>query len=278
MKSLLHKLFSLDVWLDVRTIGFLLMILAFGSATFGYMRVHGTFDVLTMLADFYANISAELGSIAITVLIIDTVNRRYEAKQRIRDLQDDLIRQAGSSINATAVTAVDTIRRRGWLYGEGVQGHTAAILKDADLSSADLQGADLSHADLRGANLEDVNLNRATLRLAMLQSAHLRFASFQNADLWRARLSGADLRHVKFNDADLSFADLNDTLLERGVMYNEKTILPDGSKWTPDADMGLFGAETREIVSVDVIDERTSRLTFADGVQRRWRRGTGWLD
>ena len=52
-----------------------------------------------------------------------------------------------------------------------------------------------------------------------LQEADLRGANLQEANLWGANLQGADLG---------------------GATFDENTMLPDGTKWTPGTDMGRF--------------------------------------
>jgi uncharacterized protein YjbI with pentapeptide repeats len=178
------------------------------------------------------NLYTEAISVGLTILVLNTLQERREERRSVRDLQEQLVREAGSSVNATARTAIDTLRKRGWLYGKGNLGHTDALLKGADLSMASLQTADLSFADLsdtlltladlsgvtlgsgsklsgtdlRGANLSRANLNYISLmgnnlRYADLSGAHLRFANLSHARLERANLSGASLRDANLSDA-----------------------------------------------------------------------------
>lgn len=304
-----RRLMTFDFWLDVRVIGILLMFLAFGSATFGYVRLHGDFDLLTMLGDFYANVSAELGSIAITVLIIDTVNRRYDARQRLRESKERLVQEAGSSSHGVAVTAVDTLRKRGWLGRDNEASDTLALLRGADLSDANLQGVNLAHvnlqktqfqrANLTNANLAQVrlsggNLSRAILRGADLRAsqlggvllngatlfaADLRDADLGDCDLQDADLSGADLRGANLRGANLTGAKLRQTIINNQTQFDEKTILLDGEQWTARTPLFKFDAELRAITNVETnISDQLTVFTFADGSQRRWKRGEGWLD
>jgi hypothetical protein len=67
-----------------------------------------------------------------------------------------------------------------------------------------------------------------------LQAAYLRGASFENATLTGADLTGANLLGTIFTGADLSHAQL------AGAFYDEKTVLPDGTFWTPDTDLARF--------------------------------------
>jgi hypothetical protein len=99
----------------IRKLGVLLLIIAFFIATIGYLNQHeglylGEF-LGNLLGDYYTNASAELASIAITVLIIDALVQRREEEREKRDL----ILQMGSPDKAFAIEAVRQLRARGWL-------------------------------------------------------------------------------------------------------------------------------------------------------------------
>lgn len=89
-----------------------------------------------------------------------------------------------------------------------------AVLSAATLSEADLRGATLSKADLRGADLYRANLSYANLHQARLARADLQRACLGGCSLWGADLTGA--------------------------IFDEETILPDFTKWTPEVDMSRF--------------------------------------
>ncbi len=97
----------------------------------------------------------------------------------------------------------------------------------------------LQEADLRGTNLQEAilwlaNLQEANLRVASLQEANLRVANLQEANLWGTNLWGANLQGAILWGANLQGADLG------GATFDENTMLPDGTKWTPGTDMGRF--------------------------------------
>lgn len=92
-------------------------------------------------------------------------------------------------------------------------------LNGADLMDAHLQGADLSQANLRDAILVAVKLQRANLSQADLQNADLAEANLRGANLTEANLQG-----VRWSD----------------IRADEKTILPDGTHWTPLTDIHRF--------------------------------------
>jgi uncharacterized protein YjbI with pentapeptide repeats len=104
-----------------------------------------------------------------------------------------------------------------------------ATLQEVSLDGADLGGTDLSGANLDGADLREVNLEAATLREANLQGAYLTGANLRGALLANASLEGASLYEANLREADFA-----------GARLDEKTTLPDDTKWTPDADLTRF--------------------------------------
>ena len=216
----------------------------------------------------FLNLGTELvGAVAIYVLLDRFVSQREgQEAEKAR-----LIEELGSSVADVAMAAAEKLRTRGWLADGSCQG---ASLDEADLRGADLPGADLCRAylieaelcgadlrgaDLRGANLYAADLSEASLSGANLSEASLREADLPRADLCRALLCGADLTHADLRSAylieadlrgaDLTHADLSEADLSKadlrgadltGANIDVDTILPDGTKWTPDTDMGRF--------------------------------------
>ena len=94
-------------------------------------------------------------------------------------------------------------------------------------------------AYLIGTKLQSTNCNFANMRFAYLvgtelRGAKMRFADLYKADLRFAKLQGADLRGAVMNFADLQGADIGN------AKFDERTVLPDGTKWTPEVDMAKF--------------------------------------
>jgi hypothetical protein len=54
-----------------------------------------------------------------------------------------------------------------------------------------------------------------------------------------ANLHGAALKGVRLQGADLRGANLEKALLD-GAEFDENSVLPDGSNWTPEADLKRF--------------------------------------
>jgi succinoglycan biosynthesis transport protein ExoP len=117
-----------------------------------------------------------------------------------------------------------------------------ADLRETNLGMANLQGASLTGVDLRGASLGVANLQVADLRAASLSRATLGYANLQNADLTEADLTGANLTHANLKGVSLCYADLAGAVLS-GAELDERTCLPDGSHWTPDADLRRFTSQ-----------------------------------
>ena len=210
-------------------IGFVLAIIAVFIGVAGYVsRNPKGFSLASLVDDFYANGAAELGSIAITVLVIDTINNRRAINQEKRRL----IHQMGSPDNSFAVEAARVLRLEGWLVD--------GTLRGKDFSKADLRNAELDNADLReawfpGAKLNDAKLIEANLYNAWISEADLRGAKLIGADLREvnlrgAYLVGADLTGAKMQGAKLERSDLSNAIL-RSVEFDETTVLPNGRNW-----------------------------------------------
>ena len=202
MMNLISRLRStLKRWLNpIRGAALVLGSLGMVVAIFGSLY-RGSF-ASELIDAFYANVGAELVSIAITVIVIDAL---YERRETTREKQR-LLRQMSSRNNGLAVHAVDELRAHKWL----TDGSTVGIV--------------LQWADLRGAYLLRANLKRARMWRANLAGASLRYASLQ----------GDDLRKVNMDGTFLWFSDLRDTrsLTDRQLAQAftlRKARMPDGS-------------------------------------------------
>ena len=216
---------------------------------------------------FVDGIWPETVGILVTVFFIDRLNKRRDEQRAQQDLQIRLVRDAGSSVNDVALKAIEELRAHGWLTGED------GLLKGANLTNANLQKANLNHANLQratlvGANLQEAELTQTNLDGASLSGANLQGAWLSGVDLqgviwWHAKLDGASLVGVNLQGArltsanfekaylidvnlkeanlfraNLKGADLNASHLEGANLlsaeYDEDTIFPDESKWSPD--------------------------------------------
>lgn len=206
------------------------------------------------------NLWTEAASVVFTFLILDWwTQRRDERLTRERE-KARLTRQMGSRINSEAIRAVEELTANRWVHDGSLR---SLHLDEADLHGANLQYADLydvqllstnlREANLSGANLEQARCFHSDLSGAMLQDANLREAKLLYSCLRGAQLSGADLRGADLTESDLRLAVLHGTNFTRSkndpekwepkevvTCFDERTILPDGSKWTPATDMNRF--------------------------------------
>ena len=143
--------------LTVRNIALLFLFVSISAGLVGYIDQHGgLWRPNPFVGDFYANMAAELASIAITVLIIDTLNdRRVTALEKQK-----LIFQMGSPINSTSREAIRELRQRGWLQNGALRG---ASLAWSNLKDANIRRADLREIDFTGVLIEGTHLQKSIL-------------------------------------------------------------------------------------------------------------------
>ncbi len=238
-------------WITSQRVGVILLTAAIIMGIAGYHSLHSSFDLGAFLADYYANASTELTSIAITVLLIDNLNRRRDERVSRQHELEQLRRQLGSRVNEVASHAAEELRAEGWLTDGTLQSDDLrfADLDRAELWDADLQGVNLQWARLRRTNLTDANLVGTNLTQTTLQDARLAGADLMQANLTDARLSHANLQGARLNHADLTGAhlegarlqdaDLRGAVLTRAI-FDERATLPDGSKWSAENDLARF--------------------------------------
>lgn len=179
----------------------------------GHWQEYGRFDLQHLKRDFYANAGTELISIAITVVVIDTLYRFRERRQ----YKAQLIRQLGSGDRSTALQAVPELKVEDWFYDGALHG---ARLWHADLSLGQMHYANLEGADLRAANLRGTELKSANLRQTRLNHADLSYTEVTEADFSEANLKG-----VRLQGSNISLAQIQSaTTLEGATM-------PDGSSY-----------------------------------------------
>lgn len=218
-------------------------------------------DLLTMFKEMYSNLSSEFVGIAVTVIIVDRLNRRRDDRERLQEL----IKQMVSTDNRRAVDAVETLRLKGWLVNGSLRRAKLfnANLAGANLLAADLTGIFLSISNLTGANMQIVKLDGAVLHSTDLTGAILTLANLRGTDLRntyltrailnRADLTGANLRGANLRGAHLSGANLRGANLREANLRGARlsganfinadligAILPDSTIWAPGRDMREF--------------------------------------
>ena len=261
--------------------GFILAAIAIIIGVLGYLNQHHNMlpGLTDIFGDFYANVSSELISIVITVLVLEGF---YERRQNAQELSR-LKAMLGSDENFVTKIAVAELKLRGWLYDKSLEGTDLssadlsrlylmkASLPETRLGEANLSNAKMSRANLSNATLRKVNLSGASLTKVNLSGAFLAAGNLSGAKLYKANLSEAYLRQVNLSSAllsvtnlsranlrganllgaelskaNLSGANMRDARLDHANMYgvicNEDTILPDESNWTPDVGWTKFGA------------------------------------
>jgi hypothetical protein len=179
MKSMLLNLYqkiskNLKSFMTVRRVAVLFLLAAILLVILGYLNRKGQiigFVPDWFISDFYANISTDLLSIAITVLIIDVLNQQRLEEQE----KSSILLQLGSRNNSTALDALQIIRTRGW--------HADGSMKGINLYRANLEKAFLNNTNLAGANFEQANLKQAYLSYLDLTGAK----NLERAQLAQAR-------------------------------------------------------------------------------------------
>jgi hypothetical protein len=188
----------------VRKIAIPVLALAGSIAIVGQLNQHYGFDegpaIRAIVADDYANAAAEVASVAVAVLVMDSLNERRAEQQ----LKAQLIRELGSTDNRIALRAVRELRTRGWL-------------RDGSLRGASLYKANLAGAMLHETDLQRAKLAKANLAGAFLVDADLQWAKLEGANLAGALLSGANLRGADLRGANLQETDLQGAILEESL-------------------------------------------------------------
>jgi hypothetical protein len=128
----------------------------------------------------------------------------------------------GNRDKSVALQAVEELNSNNWLED--------GSLEHVHLTWGNLEGAPLSKADLRGARLWLTNLRDARLYEANLQGAFLQAVNLQGAQLCGANLAGANL-----TDSNLLNTNLDDE-----TVFDEETILPDCTYWSPGTEMARY--------------------------------------
>lgn len=202
-------------YITPRKIAFGILIIAFLVFVFGYFYQHPEgWNLQSLATDFYANLSTELFSIAITVLVIDSLYKHHETRAE----KNRLILEMSSPDNGIAVRATQIMQRE-YLY-----------LVDGSLKNKFFWNADLSGAELLSAELEG-----ASFHFARMIGVHLDGANLTNVAFWRTNLEGAFLQDADLSDATIVFANLKNAKVTRQQLKAcralQGTILPDGKMY-----------------------------------------------
>ena len=133
------------------------------------------------------------------------------------ELKKKIIAELGNEDSSIAANAMYQLDKYGWI-------------DDGSLKNAKLMGANLFEAFLNGGvDLSGVDLSEATLHRADLTDSNLENATLNQADLRGSLLFGTKLFNATLREANLE-----------GAVFDENTILPDGTHWTEETDMTRF--------------------------------------
>jgi len=206
---------SLDKLSDRHVLALILFVAVATSVASAVMHMTMGFgDGAEWMVGWLQNLGSEMLGAFATFWLIHLLVGGREEKGR-------LIRQMRIRDNALALQAVDELGAKGWL------------------SDGSLDGATLMNANLLKVRLSDAQMKRVDLHGAILRGARMERVNLAGANLWGADLQDAGLKNVNLEGADLYQANLRGVKMIR-VEMDEETRLPDGTKWTPNTDLGRF--------------------------------------
>ena len=274
----------LDWWNPVRVFGFVVGALGISISVFGVVYT-GQF-AHDIVQAFYANVGTECMSIAVTIVVIDWLYERRDAKRE----RERLVREMRNPDNGIALMAVEELRAGGWLDSAALLSGkylwdanlqdvrlpgvlmrrtflNRANLQRANLDQADLEAAHLERANLCGAHLDKANLQSADMRLTDLTGARLMRANLKHAHLHGALLSGADL-----NEADLTGAQVTDKELSQADRLHG-ALMMDGSRY--DGRYNLLGDVAAARGNAAGVDAAVMAAYYGIEVER-YEQGQAW--
>jgi hypothetical protein len=208
----------MKIWnyITPQKVAFGILVIGFLVFIFGYHYQHPEgWDLQSLTTDFYANLSTELISISITVLVIDSLYKHHETlgeKKR-------LILEMGSPDNGIATRAVQIMQRETSYVLDGslnLKSFWRANLDGAELYSAELEGASFHYASMVGVELPGANL-----RNVAFWSTNLEGAFIQDADLSGATVVFTNMKNARVTREQLKKCRaLHGTILPNGKIYD----------------------------------------------------------
>ena len=208
------KLFFIRVYnyffrktLLVRYVGVILLGIGLYIA-FNYYDYPADGDLVKVVQDFYANASAELISIAITILIVDFLydvrNGEYERQNLIRDF--------ASGVDSLTKRAYRELREK-------------KLLTNRKLRGANLSHADLSGYDLKGSYLVGVDFSNATLNLTDFTGSKLSNCNFAGATGTKTKFERCELYNCTFSDTEFKDSNFKGAFLDGSkgevILFND---------------------------------------------------------
>lgn len=159
---------------------------------------------------------------------------RLTAIQKSTLTQTQLFDQLKTAPNDVALKLLSEAQERLYFQDGSLRGgdFSGAQWQHGRMAKGDYERIILTHANLTGIYFGGANLKRANLQGADLTNANLRDADFSGANLQQVNFSGAHMACVILKGANLKGAKLETANLW-GAIFDEATILPDGTFWTP---------------------------------------------
>lgn len=256
--------FILEVLISPAIIGFILLVLSILAITLGHIRQRGSFDVGLLLDEMWANVGAELASIAITVLIIDRIYR-IQSERKEKALRESELRTQQQLYEYRLYRAATQAEKQVLLYEMCVRNLLEGInlaqldlsgialgrlpagssidpfyplprheepktisMRGANLSGCLLNETDFSHIDLRGAGFVRTQMNNTVFNNTDLRGAVFTFATLENVKMRGANIEGVLFYRSHISGLDLTDAKINGVDFDRN--FPSDVTLPDGRK------------------------------------------------
>jgi len=217
----------IDLWQNYHGLYVLAGILI-GILMFPFLEL-----LMTNLRALLTDLVPEAVGITITVVLIERIAKIRDEQNQEQNYKEQLIRDAGSTSNEIAKNALHQMHKHDWSRGQG------SLLINQNFRGANWQKSEIWKANLDESDLKFVKLQRAYVYSSSLRDVDLRYSELVETDLRGTDLSGANLHHADLVGAIISGTNVNGKF--RSAIFDENTILPDGSSWSPDTDMSKFG-------------------------------------
>ena len=159
--------------------------------------------------DYGTNLYTELFGVLLSVFISVVIVGGWTELRLTRQLKERLKREARSRSRDIAISAIESLSDKGWIFGE------KSLIQGMDMSDVNLHNVVMPYANLTWINFTRTNLSEATMIRADLKHAILRGAN----------LSGAKLSGAKLQGAFMDFTILKGAFLERAELQGNNLLL-----------------------------------------------------
>lgn len=118
--------------------------------------------------DYRTNVYTEIFGVLLSVFISVVIVGGWTELRLTLQLKERLQREARSRSRDIAISAIESLRDKGWIFGE------KRLLRGMDMSDVNLHNVVMPYANLTWVNFTRTNLSDANLIRANLQHAILR--------------------------------------------------------------------------------------------------------